>query len=182
MYLWPLISLWLQSLPELYFNPLSIQDSFYQVFPSVAITIIDCYKSVSFGIQPLKGAFLTQRLGWVSWKQLDLHSSLYFSRLNGSVSSIPDFCDAVGFTILSPAFSTLPQGPRVFPGALLPFALPCVCPKGYLTNPLPALPLHYPLLLFSLWRPSFHLGFRNISVQHPFLWWFQVLTRNHRMT
>lgn len=66
MYLWPLISLWLQSLPKLYFNPLSIQDSFYQVFPSVAVTIIDCYKSVGSGIQPLKGAFLTQRLGWVS--------------------------------------------------------------------------------------------------------------------
>lgn len=66
MYLWPLISLWLQSLPKLYFNRLSIQDSFYQVFPSVAVTIIDCYKSVSSGIQPLKGVFLTQKLGWVS--------------------------------------------------------------------------------------------------------------------
>lgn len=59
-------NLWLQSLPMLYFNPLSIQDSFYQVFPSVVETIIDCYKSVGSGILSLDGVFLTQRLGWVS--------------------------------------------------------------------------------------------------------------------
>lgn len=77
LYLWPVISLWLQSLPKLHFNPLSIQDWFYQVFPSVAVTIINCYKSVSSGIQPLKGAFLTQRQGWVSCKELDLLSALH---------------------------------------------------------------------------------------------------------
>lgn len=71
-------NLWLQSLPKLYFNPLSIQDSFYQVFPSVVETIIDCYKSVGSGIQSLNAVFLTQRLGWVSCKQLDLLSSLHF--------------------------------------------------------------------------------------------------------
>lgn len=59
-------NLWLQSLAKLYFNPLSIQDSFYQVVPSVVETIIGCHKSVGSGIQSLNGVFLTQRLGWVS--------------------------------------------------------------------------------------------------------------------
>lgn len=43
MYLWPAILLLLQFFPQLYFCPVSIENSFYQVFSSLAImTIAQC--------------------------------------------------------------------------------------------------------------------------------------------
>lgn len=64
-----------------------------------------------------------------------------FSRLNGSVSFILGFCDAVlaGFTF---PFSSPFWSPRVFPGVLYS-AQQCTCPKGHLAispSHSPALP------------------------------------------
>lgn len=94
-----------------------------------------------------------------------------FSRLNSSVFFNPGFCDAVpvGFT-----FSALSEEPRVFPEVLPYSAQQSICPKGHLEKPVPPIPLPCPLLFVET---QSSLGFRNVSMQHPYLGrWWQVLT------
>lgn len=92
-----------------------------------------------------------------------------FSRLNGSVSFIPAFCDAVPVGFAFPCFFT-----PFWRAMGVPWSSSLFCTAMYLSQTL-SFPFPHPTLSSS-WRPRFHLGFRNVSMQHPYLGRSQVLT------